>query len=71
MAMKHRVCVRVTQSDGIKRDVLEARERKLHKRFLRFLFGAEMNVLIISPGKTVNAIEIKEVQEGCETSLAK
>lgn len=64
--MKHKVCVRVTQSDGIKREVLQARERKIHRRLLRFLLGKEMNVLVVSPGKTVNSIEINEEQEGSE-----
>lgn len=64
--MKHNVCVRVTQSDGIKREVLQARERKIHRRLLRFLLGKEMNVLVVSPGKTVNSIEINEEQEGSE-----
>lgn len=64
--MKHKVCVRVTQSDGIKREVLQARERKIHRRLLRFLLGKEMNVLVVSPGKIVNSIEINEEQEGSE-----
>ena len=62
--LNNRVSVRVTQSDGVRTEVLQARERKLHKRFLRFLLGEEMNVLVISPGDTVNAIEITELPKG-------
>lgn len=58
----HRVCVRVTQPGGVKTDVLKASEHKRRKRLLNFLLGDEMNVLVISPGATVNEIEIIENQ---------
>jgi hypothetical protein len=62
--MNHKVSIRVSQSSGTKKSILEAQERRVHKRLLRFLLGKEMNVLVVSPGNTVNAIEIQEIQEG-------
>lgn len=62
--INHRVNVRVTQSDGVRTEVLQARECRLYRRFLRFLLGDEVNVLVISPSDTVNAIEITEVPKG-------
>ena len=59
--LNHNVSVRVTQPDGIQAEVLKAREKKVFRRLLRFLFGNEMNVLVISPGRTVNEIDISEV----------
>lgn len=64
MSVCHKVHVRVVQKDGVKTEVLKAKEQRMRRRLLRCLFGAEMNVLIISPGNTVNAIEIKEEKEG-------
>lgn len=68
--MNHRVSVQVTQSDGARTEVLEARERRIHRRLLNFLLGETMNVLVVSPGNTVNRIEIKEEMKGSETSHA-
>ena len=59
--LNHRVSVRVMQSDGVQTEVLKAGERKLRRRLLNFLLGNEMNVLVISPGKTVSAVEISEI----------
>lgn len=62
--LNHRVSVSVTQSNGVQTEVLKAREKTVRKRLLRFLLGDEMNVLVISPSRTVNSIEITELQKG-------
>lgn len=62
--MNHRVCVRVTQKDGVKAEVIAAKEMKIRRRFLNLLLGRKMNILVISPGNTVNSIEITEQPEG-------
>jgi len=61
--MNQKVSVRVTQKNGVKTSVLEATERKVRKRFLNFLLGRKMNVLVVSPGDTVSSIEIIEHSE--------
>lgn len=62
--LNHMVSVRVTQSNGVQTEVLKAREKTVRKRLLHFLLGDEMNVLVISPSRTVNSIEITELQKG-------
>lgn len=62
--LNHRVSVSVTQSNGVQTEVLKAREKTVRKRLLRFLLGDEMNVLVISPSRTVNSIEIMDLQKG-------
>ena len=64
MALKHRVSINVTGPGGGKRNVLRGAERTLPQRLLRFLFGDFTQVYVLSPGQSVESVEIHEVQEG-------
>ena len=64
MALKHRVSINVAGPGGGKRNVLRGAERTLPQRLLRFLFGDFTQVYVLSPGQSVESVEIHEVQEG-------
>lgn len=51
--LEHKVKIAVKGPDAKKREALKAGEKKIHKRFLRWLLGDEMNILVISPGPSV------------------
>ena len=64
MALKHKVCINVTAPNGRKRMVLQSGVRNLPMRLVRFLFGDCTQIVVLKPGQTVEAVEIKEVTEG-------
>ena len=37
---------------------------QIRKRLLDFLFGQQVNVLVLSPGDSVQTVEIRELKEG-------
>lgn len=63
--IKHKVAIRVTDEP-----VLKAGTLKLPKRIVRWLFGDYQQIYLISPGKTIESIEVKEVEENERTRLA-
>ena len=59
--LKHKVKVNVAGRDGATQEVLTGTSMSLPKRLLRFFFGEMSDVMVITPGNTVEGIEIKEV----------
>ena len=67
MAMKHRITINVTDSNGKKAAVLRGADMRLPARLVRFLFGDFQQVYLLSPGQTVESVNISEVKEGGKT----
>lgn len=68
--MTHSVQVNVTQDTGQKEPILRSQRRKLPQRLLRWLFGAQTNVLVLVPGKTVDSVLIREIGKDGNTHEA-
>ena len=64
MAVKHRIVINVSDSGGRKENVLKGADVKPPARLLRFLFGEFTQVYLLSPGQTVESVDIREVEEG-------
>lgn len=62
--LKHRVCIRVADKDGESRQVLKSRSLRLPQRLLKLMFGQFTQVLVLTPGETVEAVEIREIAGG-------
>ena len=62
--MKHKVTINVADADGRRTTVLKGAGKKLPTRLLRFLFGEFTQVYLLSPGHTVQSVDISEVGEG-------
>lgn len=62
--MKHKVTIKVADADGRSTTVLKGAGKKLPTRILRFLFGDFTQVYLLSPGQTVQSVDISEVREG-------
>lgn len=62
--MKHTITINVAEEDGRRTTVLKGAERRLPTRLLRFLFGDFTQVYLLSPGQTVQSVNISEVREG-------
>ena len=64
MAVKHRIVINVSDSGGRRKNVLKGADVKLPARLLKFLFGEFTQVYLLSPGQTVESVDIREVEEG-------
>ena len=64
MAVKHRIVINVSDSGGRRKNVLKGADAKLPARLLKFLFGEFTQVYLLSPGQTVESVDIREVEEG-------
>ena len=63
MALKHRIRINVTDEKSRTR-VLEGADCRLPVRLLRLLFGDFTCVYLLSPGQSVESVEIHEVKGG-------
>lgn len=64
MAVKHRIVINVSDSGRRRENVLKGADVKLPARLLKFLFGEFTQVYLLSPGQTVESVDIREVEEG-------
>lgn len=62
MRLKHKVKINIADLNGHKQEVLQSERRSIPKRLLTFLFGDFCEVLVLTPGETVQGIEIKEMR---------
>lgn len=56
MRLKHIVKVNIADLNGRKQEVLQSERRSIPKRLLTFLFGDFCEVLVLTPGETVQGI---------------
>jgi len=62
MKLKHKVRINIADRKGHKQEVLQSGHRSIPKRLLTFLFGEFCEVLVLTPGESVQGIEIKEMR---------
>lgn len=60
---KHTVKINIANRRGEKRTVLTSTRVSIPRRILRFLFGDFCQVLVLTPGETVEGIEINETRK--------
>lgn len=65
--MKHKVKIAVSNG-GKKTQVLTSGSIRLPMRLLRWLLGDFCEIIVLTPGKTVQGVEIQEVTEGVDFS---
>lgn len=64
MKLKHTVRINIADKNGNKQEILQSEHRSIPKKLLTFLFGDFCEVLVLTPGETVQGIEIKEMRGG-------
>ncbi|EAD4756081.1 hypothetical protein PQB00_002716 [Listeria monocytogenes] len=62
MKLKHRVCINVTDDAGNKETVLQGGIRNLPRKIAEWLFGKNMEILVLTPGQSIESVEIHEVK---------
>jgi hypothetical protein len=66
--LKHKVCINVSRRDGTKIPVLRGGQRTIRSRILDFLLGEKVGVLVLTPGRSVETVEIRELAEGGDST---
>ena len=64
MNLKHRVRINVTDDEGNKQTVLRGGVRHIPHRIAQWLFGENLEILVLTPGQSVESVEIHEVKKG-------
>jgi hypothetical protein len=64
--MKHKVSIRVGRDGTDGSEVVKSGSRTIRSKLLNLLFGEKVGVLVLTPGKTVETVEIRELAEGGE-----
>jgi hypothetical protein len=64
MSLKHRVCISVSRSERDNTEILRSGSCRIRSRILSLLFGEKVGVFVITPGKTVETVEIREIAGG-------
>lgn len=64
--LRHKVQINIANRKGEKEKVVSGTTLRLPQRLLKMIFGDFTEVLVITPGRTVEGIEIKEVGNGGE-----
>lgn len=62
MRLKHKVRINIVDKNGNKQEVLQSEHRSIPKKLLTLLFGDFCEVLVLTPGETVQGIEIREMR---------
>lgn len=64
MSLKHKVTIKVAKPDGEAGQVIESGRKTIRSKMLDLLFGKKVSLLVITPGDSVETVEIKEIREG-------
>ena len=62
--MKHKVRINVTDNAGKKEHIMTCGIKKFPRRLIHALFGENTEVLILSPGQSVESVEVHETEGG-------
>jgi len=64
MNLKHKVTINVARPGGIRSPVLQSGRQTIRSKLLSMLFGEKVGLILITPGDSVETVEIKEIKEG-------
>ena len=66
MSLKHKVTINVTKPGGFRSPVIQSSRQTIRGKLLDFLFGKKVSLLVVTPGDSVETVEIREIKEGGE-----
>lgn len=64
MNLNHKVRINIVSKNGTQTTVLTGTLKKIPLRLLSWLFGEFTEVLVLTPGKSVESVEIQETGGG-------
>jgi hypothetical protein len=66
MGLKHKVSISVGRREN---GVIRSGSRTMRSKLLKLLFGEKVGVFVLTPGKTVKTVEIREMAEGGDDNV--
>lgn len=63
MKIKHKVRINIADRSGHKQKILQSEYKRIPEKLLTLLFGEFCEIIVLTPGKTVQGIEIKEMPD--------
>jgi len=64
MNLKHKVRINVSRKEKGTSEIIRSGSRTIRSRLLNFLFGEPVGVFVLTPGRTVETVEICELGGG-------
>ena len=64
MNLKHKIRIRVGRRERGASEVIRSGSRTIRSRLLNLLFGESVGVFVLTPGRTVETVEIQELAVG-------
>lgn len=64
MRLHHTVQINVARPDTRANEIIQGTTRRIPTRLLKFLFGDATEVLLLSPGSSIESVEIREMKGG-------
>ena len=64
MSLKHKVTINVAKPGGIRSPVLQSERQTIRSKLLSLLLGEKVGLIVITPGHSVETVEITEIKEG-------
>lgn len=61
--LRHKIQINIADSKGGKQKVLTSTSMSIPKKLISMIFGEFCEVLVLTPGKSVDGIEIKKMKE--------
>ena len=62
--VKHKISINIAKPGGTPSPVVRSGTMQIRKKLLDFLFGKQVSVLVLSPGDSVQTVEIHELKGG-------
>lgn len=66
MNLHHKVRISISGKNGTQKNVLTGTSKQIPYRLLTWLFGDFTEVLVLTPGKSVESVEIHESKGGSD-----
>ena len=66
MSFRHKVCISVGRQNEGTSEIVRSGSYTVRSRLLNLLFGKKVGVFVITPGRTVETVEIRELKKGGE-----
>jgi hypothetical protein len=63
MSLKHKVTINVVKPGGERSPVIQSSRKTIRSKMLDLLFGKKVSLFVITPGDSVETVEIKEINQ--------
>ena len=62
--LKHKICINVGAVGEPQTPILRSGQKTIRSKLLDFLLGEKVGVFVLTPGRSVEVVEIRELSRG-------